>query len=615
MESWHLLSLATLWPIAAALLVWTFPAGEGRGARGLALAASLVELALVVAACVGFAPADGGFQLAEQVAWMPSFGVHWALAVDGWSLLMVVLTSVLTPIALLASFDDVRSKGRDYVACILLLEGALVGGFAARDLFAFYVFWEAMLVPAYFLVGAWGKERSGRATLRFFLYTMTGSMVMLIALVAAASIGHVGEAPSFLLADMATQLAQADLGVAERLLFFGFAIAFLIKVPLLPLHGWMPETYSEAPASSLVLISGVMVKLGALSFLRFAWLLFPRAATEFAPIVLSLAVAGCLYAAWLAAGQSRLRRVFAYSSMSHMGLCVLAMVAMTPLSLTGCMVQMFHHGINVAALFLLVGMLERRCRSDHFSDLGGLASEVPHLSTCLVIAALASIGLPGLNGFVGEFLLLTGSFASEGLGVGVSQGAFAQAGIVLLLTMGALFVLRAGYALWALAGPAWQSNGGRALRTGAGLALLAGTLSLVWLPTGELPGGLLMGLLVPYANSQSWLLTGLPMAVCFAVTSVVLAAVYMLRGLERTLFGPPATGRPEVHDLTLRECLCVYPLVASMIFFGLWPRPIVALAEPAATAMARAFREGAGWPAAEPLPTMPATGAGGKRSG
>lgn len=621
----HLVSLLVALPAAGALLLWTFPRGEHSGARGVGLLVALLEL--VLAGCAWWCfPAGASLpQYLELCTWIPSFGAHYAVGLDGVAVLLVLLTALLVPLCILASgrgggaeavggaevppgseaSGAVSWRSRDFAALLLLLEAAVVGALAAQDLLLFYGFWEGMLVPAYFLLGIWGGPRRVQATLQFFLYTMAGSMLMLVALLAVGSVGHPPGESSFLYADVAAHLARADLGPLETLLFAGFAVAFLIKVPLMPLHAWLGETYTQAPLTVTALLSGVMVKVGAYALWRYALLLFPRAATLAMPLLVLLATASCLWAAWLAYGQSSLRRIVAYSSVSHMGLVVLGLLAVSPVSTAGSALQMVNHGVTTGALLLWVGMLERRYHTSHLAELGGLATQAPVMAVTFVVLALASIGLPGLNGFVGEYLILAGAFAAEGLGVSTPEGTFAQGGIALVLAGCAFGAAYATWLLYTLDGRVWRSPVGRGLRVAgaAGVGALAYGLAMV--PTEHFAGGLLVRPLVPRTLSGLPFVYPMRLAACACTASVVLAAAYLLRGVQGALFGPVPRARAEarpVADLTGRELLTLLPLVLLSVGLGICPQPVLDTALPALSAGVQRFRREAAWPAADTGP-------------
>ena len=370
---------------------------------------SMAPLALAGVLFFQFQSGEAGFQFTERVAWYPQWGIDWFLGVDGISLPLVVLTTVLVPLALAAS-TSVEHRLKEFVAYTLLLEAGLIGVFLALDLFLFFVFFEAILVPMYFIIGIWGGERRIYAAFKFFLYTAVGSAFMLAGIIALGLLHErqAGEM-SFALPDlMGLDLARST----ELWLFAAFGIAFAIKVPVFPLHTWLPDAHVEAPTAGSVLLAGVLLKLGTYGFLRFSLGLFPEATVQLIPVMAVLAVIGILYGAAVAIVQPDLKKLVAYSSVSHLGFIVLGTFALTSAGLQGAVIQNVNHGITTGALFLLVGMLYDRRHTKQIADFGGLQKVTPRLGGMFLFMAFASIGLPGLNGFVGEFLVLIGSFPS-----------------------------------------------------------------------------------------------------------------------------------------------------------------------------------------------------------
>ncbi len=362
-----------------------------------------------------FVPGSAELQMASERPWIGAWGVHYALGVDGISLFMVLLTTFTTPVAILGAFNYIQKKERGFYALMLLLETGVVGVFLATDLFLFYVFFELTLVPMYFIVGVWGGERRVYAAVKFFLYTAFGSLLMLVAILYLhARAGALSGDPSFLIAD----LMRVPLSLQEQLWLFGaFALAFSIKVPLFPLHTWLPDAHVEAPTPGSVVLAAVLLKMGTYGFLRFLLPLFPAASAH--PAVVStmmiLGVVGIIYAAWVAAVQPDAKKLVAYTSVAHMGFVVIGVFALTVNGLQGGLVVMISHGISTGALFLLLGMLYERRHTRLIAEFGGLARVAPMLATAFVITALASIGLPGTSGFVGEFLALLGAFEARPL--------------------------------------------------------------------------------------------------------------------------------------------------------------------------------------------------------
>src|SRR5713226_8488996 len=393
---------------AAAILLQS----EERAILRSAFIFSLIPLALSVYLFAAFEPGRAGYQFVEQYSWIPQFGISYHVGIDGISLLLAILTTILITIALLYSGGgDIAMRPREFCFLMLLLETGLLGALLAIDLFLFYVFWEVMLVPMYFLIGIWGHGRKLYATFKFVLFTMLGSLLMLVAMLylvgaARAQLGH-------LTFDL-PKLYGLPLTVSEgRWLFAGFAIAFAIKVPMWPVHTWLPDAHTEAPTAGSVILAGVMLKMGTYGFLRFAIPLFPTVAVEAAPLFMALAVIGIIYGAWVAMVQPDLKRLVAYSSVSHLGFVMLGIFALDSQGVEGAVHQMINHGLSTGALFLLVGMIYLRRHTREIAEFGGLWKSVPIYAAVFMFVMLSAIGLPGLNGFVGEFLILLGAFLSS----------------------------------------------------------------------------------------------------------------------------------------------------------------------------------------------------------
>ncbi len=384
---------------------------EAEKAKKVALYAALIEFAVSAPLFWTFAIGDIAFQNFISIPWIPDWGISYSVGLDGISLLLVLLTTLLLPISVLVSWEQIREKERAYYAMLLVLCTGMLGVFVAVDLFLFYVFWEVTLIPMYFLVGVWGHERRIYAAVKFFLYTAFGSLLMLVAILVLVwlRIDQFG-APSFAYSD----LLQVDVPASLAYwLFAGFALAFAIKVPLFPFHTWLPDAHVEAPTAGSVLLAGVLLKMGVYGFLRFAIPFFPEAALDQRVIVtmLVLALLGIIYTAWVAAVQPNMKKLIAYTSVAHLGFIIVGTFALTGTSVAGGIIQMVNHGLSTGALFILAGFLYQRRHTYEISDYGGLAGVIPVFCTALVVTALASIGLPGLNGFVGEFLILIGAFS------------------------------------------------------------------------------------------------------------------------------------------------------------------------------------------------------------
>ncbi|MEA2649555.1 MAG: NADH-quinone oxidoreductase subunit [Candidatus Binataceae bacterium] len=370
---------------------------------------SLIPLAISLYLFAIFDPHQASYQFVEHYDWIPQFGISYHVGMDGISLFLVVLTTLLISLCLLYSGGgDIEMRPREFCFMMLMLETGLVGALLAIDLFLFYVFWEVMLVPMYLMIGIWGHGRKIYATFKFVLFTMIGSLLMLVAIIylagaARAQLGHL----TFDLPDLyKVPLSQTE----ARWLFAGFAIAFAIKVPMWPVHTWLPDAHTVAPTGGSVMLAGVMLKMGTYGFLRFAIPLFPEVAIQATPIFMALAVVGIIYGALVAMVQPDLKRIVAYSSVSHLGFVMLGIFALNPQGLEGAIYQMLNHGVSTGALFLLVGMIYLRRHTREVSEFGGLWKSIPMLAAAFMVVMLSSIGLPGLNGFVGEFLILLGTF-------------------------------------------------------------------------------------------------------------------------------------------------------------------------------------------------------------
>jgi NADH-quinone oxidoreductase subunit M len=407
----HLLSVLVFLPSAAAVLLLLFPESRRREAKLFALAASVVELALSLPLWFRFDLGSAGMQFTEHASWIPALGISYSLGIDGISLLLVLLSTVLTPVSLLYSLTHVEKSVRAFSIAFLVLETGMIGSLVALDLALFYVFWEVMLVPMYFIIGIWGGARRIYAAMKFFLFTMAGSLFMFLAILYLAVRHHADTGQwSFLLADLA-RLSYPSMGT-QTLLFLAFAIAFAIKVPVFPLHTWLPDAHTEAPTAGSIILAGVLLKLGVYGYIRFALPLFPDSALRFAPWVGVLGVIGVVYGAFVAYAQKDMKRLVAYSSVSHLGLVVIGIGAFTSTALNGAVLQMVNHGLSTGALFLLVGVLYERTHTREIADYGGIAGVVPVTTALFLFATFSSIGLPGLNGFVGEFLILLGTWTS-----------------------------------------------------------------------------------------------------------------------------------------------------------------------------------------------------------
>ena len=401
----------TLWlPLGGAVVLAFLPREKHGWIRGWTLAVSVAALGVSLAVLANFDKSQAGFQMVENHEWIRAFGAGYHLGVDGISLWLVVLTTFLWPACVLASWG-VTKNPKMFMGLLLALETAVLGVFLSMDLLLFYVFWEGMLVPMYFLIGYWGYERRIYAAVKFFLYTLLGGLLMLAGIVvlgfqARHALGHF----TFDYTQISTVVLSHDL---QRWLFLAFFAAFAIKVPLFPLHTWLPDAHTEAPTAGSIVLAGVLLKLGGFGFLRYSLPLFPHAARAAVPFVVALALIGIVYGAIVCAMQRDLKRLIAYSSISHLGFVILGIFVFTIQGLQGGTLQMISHGLSTGALFLLVGILYERRHTREIADFGGIAAVAPVYSGIFLIVALSSLGLPGLNGFVGEFLVILGAFARQ----------------------------------------------------------------------------------------------------------------------------------------------------------------------------------------------------------
>ncbi len=425
-----MLSLIIFAPLVAAIFVAALPSEPVAVARRAAFVFSLLPLLLSLLLVAGFDSSVGTLQFVEYAEWIPSLGVAYSNGVDGFSLWLVVLTTFLTPIVLLASWGDVHRNVKSYMCLILALEGCMLGCLLALDLFLFFLWWELLLFPMFFLIGIWGGPNRRYATIKFVLFTMVGSALMMVAILYLAfSHAEGGELTFDLLRLYDTPLSATE----QSWLFAAFALAFLIKVPVIPLHTWLPDAHTEAPTGGSVILAGVLLKLGAYGFLRLAVPLFPQAAYEALTFMAVLAVGGIVYGAMVALLQPDMKRLVAYSSVSHLGFVMLGLFAFNNTGISGSVLQMVNHGLSTGALFLLVGFIYERRHTRMIAEYGGLWSVMPIFAALFLVVTLSSIGLPGTNGFVGEFLILIGAFRTRPW-----AGAVATLGVVL----GAVYMLR-----------------------------------------------------------------------------------------------------------------------------------------------------------------------------
>ena len=480
------------WPVVAAAGVLLVPE---RWAKHVALAASLVEFVISVPLWWTFQPA-AGMQFVLDLPWIPAWGIRYTVGVDGISLFMVLLTTFLVPLSVLGSYAYITTRQLGLYALMLVLTSGMIGVFVSLDLFLFYVMWEVMLIPMYFIIGVWGGERRLYAAIKFFIYTFFGSLLMLVAiLVLVLRVGQQTGLYSFSYAYLTAHLG--GLGPAAFWLFGAFFLAFAIKVPMFPFHTWLPDAHVEAPTAGSVILAGVLLKMGTYGFLRFALPLFPSVALHPAiqAGIVTLALIGIVYGGLVAMVQPDFKKLIAYSSVAHLGFVMLGIWALTLQSVQGALLVMINHGISTGALFFLAGMLYERRHSRLIDAFGGIAKVVPLLAAALTIVSLSSIGLPGTNGFVGEFLVLLGAFPTY------------------------------------------------------------------------------------------------PRAAIVAATGVIVAAMYLLPALQRVIYNP--LDKPEneqLRDLSPREIAVLVPLLACIVWIGVYPAPILRRMEPAAKNLVQSVR-------------------------
>jgi NADH-quinone oxidoreductase subunit M len=474
----HLLSLVLFTPLAGALLVLLLPRRHQTAIRWVANAAGAAGFGVSLPLWFRFQTQGDPWQFVERAAWIPSIGAEYFLGVDGLSALLVLLTTLIGAIAILSSWTSITERVKEFYVCVLVLQTAMVGAFVALDALLFFLFWEVMLVPMYFLIGTWGGGRRLYAALKFFLYTLVGSVVMLLGILTLYFYGHAATGVySFDITRFHELAVPAGL---QAWIFAALFCGFAVKVPMFPLHTWLPDAHTDAPTAGSVILAAVMLKMGAYGFLRFSLPILPDASRQFAPIMAVLALIGIVYGALVALAQSDWKRLVAYSSVSHMGMAMLGMFALTPVGITGSIVHQLNHGISTGALFLLVGIAYERRGTRDISAFGGLSAVVPVFASVFLLMTLASIGMPALNGFIGELLVLQGVFVV----------------------------------------------------------------------------------------SKTW--------AAIAALGIVLGAAYMLWLYQRTMFGRidnPAN--QSLRDLSAREVLTLLPLIALVIWIGLYPTPVL----------------------------------------
>ncbi|HXQ50466.1 MAG TPA: NADH-quinone oxidoreductase subunit M [Stellaceae bacterium] len=405
MSSWPLLSLVTFLPmvgVVAILVLRGDDADVARNARWFALWTSLFDLALAIAVWANFDPARGDFQLLEEAPWLPGFNINYRMGVDGISVFFVLLSSFLTPICILASWNAVKLRVREYMIAFLALETLMVGTFCALDLFLFYVFFEGVLIPMFLIIGVWGGPRRVYSAFKFFLYTLLGSVLMLLALITI----YLETGSS----DVREALAYDFPGSLQTWLWLAFFASFAVKMPMWPVHTWLPDAHVEAPTAGSVILAGVLLKMGGYGFIRFSLPMFPLGSQAFTPLVFALSIVAIIYTSLVALAQDDMKKLIAYSSVAHMGFVTMGIFTVTSEGLQGAMIQMLSHGVVSAALFLVVGVVYDRLHTRDIARYGGLVNIMPKYAAVFMVFMLASVGLPGTSGFVGEFLSLIGAF-------------------------------------------------------------------------------------------------------------------------------------------------------------------------------------------------------------
>ena len=436
-----ILNLVLFLPLAGALALIAVPRGRDDLARGISFWTMAAQLALAAWLYAQFDPANPGLQFETRLPWIPGWGVYYQVGLDGYNVLLVLLTAFLGPLVVASAFTAITKDVKLFYAMVLALQFAMVGTFVAQDLFVFYIFWEAMLVPMFLIIGIWGGERRIYATLKFVLYTAFGSILMLAAVIyLVVSLKATTGITTFAFADLLTSKLPLD---TQVILLAAFGLSFAIKVPMVPLHTWLPDAHVEAPTAGSVILAGVLLKMGTYGFMKIGFPLFPQATQLLAPAIAALAVVSIVYGACLALVQTDIKKIIAYSSISHLGYVMLGLVSFNLLGIQGAVMQMVSHGLVAGGLFLMVGMVYERCHTRDLALYGGLAKILPLYAVFFTLLALASVGLPTTSGFTGEFLVLLGYFASawpqfgQGHTLPLALAVIAVSGVVL----GALYML------------------------------------------------------------------------------------------------------------------------------------------------------------------------------
>jgi NADH-quinone oxidoreductase subunit M len=429
-----ILSAIVFAPLVGAVILGFVPGDHVRRVKQVALATTLVTLALSLLAAVAFgrAPEQDGFRFSESVDWIPFLGIRYHLGMDGISLLLVVLTTVLTAVSVVASFGPITTRVKEYMISFLALEVGMLGVFLALDLFLFYIFWEIVLVPMYLIIGIWGGPNRIYATIKFVLYTLVGSLLMLVAIVATAFSYQAATGSWTGAFDLITLRGFGFDSTLQLACFVAFFLAFAIKVPMWPFHTWLPDAHVEAPTAGSVILAGVLLKLGGYGFIRFAMPLYPQASHDLAGIIVVLSLIAIVYGAVVAIVQPDLKKLIAYSSVSHMGFVTLGLFVFQQQAVQGAVLQMVNHGVITGALFLCVGVIYERTHDRTLARMGGLGARTPVYAAVFGFFMFASVGLPGLGGFVGEFLVFTGTFAVSPIAAAIAALVMVLGGVYLL---------------------------------------------------------------------------------------------------------------------------------------------------------------------------------------
>ncbi len=420
------LSTVIFLPILGALLIFLIKRSSETFIRWTALAVSIINFVLSIPLFTGFDKTTAAMQFVEKRAWIPAWGINYSLGVDGISVLFVMLSTLLTILCVTVSWNSIKIKTKDFYAALLLIEGSMIGVFCSLDMFLFYIFWEAMLIPMFLLIGVWGGPKRVYAAIKFFLFTLVGSVLMLIGIIVL----YLNTGKSFDVLQMMTTNYPFHLQV---ILFWAFFAAFAVKVPMFPVHTWLPDAHTEAPTAGSVILAGILIKMGAYGFLRFSMPILPEATKAMAPAMMVLSVVAIIYGAVICLGQTDIKRLIAYSSVSHMGFVTLGIFALNMQGLQGGILQMINHGVVTGGLFLCIGMVYDRTHTRQIADYGGAASVLPVYAALFMVLTLASIGLPGTNGFIGEFLIILGGFTTSKI-----MGTLSATGII----------IGAAYMLW-----------------------------------------------------------------------------------------------------------------------------------------------------------------------